>query len=325
MDFVKRLLFLLLVTAVLVFFSEKAYWYPQGYAVAELLTFYAFPVWVCLWVIDQFRVHSLAGMVLVAALFGFLVEGVLTPILYEGGLLDPILPAYFVGWHGLLSFVFGWYLIRRWLVRGQWRMLLWGSGLFGLLWGIWSLTYWLPETYAEFEFPGQWPVWAFGLYAFTFGGMLLGVHWLLGRSIWLVAFRPSRLEKWSVAAGIVFLFATLAFPAAPFGILKLVVLVTAVCLPLYLRRNLNVESVLVHLQGSIQARFLPILLLIPSIATAVYGLATFVQPDESLLRLVTEFIPPMQGVVGAGALLWAIGSVLRSGFVRSTIPEQSQR
>ena len=41
----KRLGFLLLSTAVLIFFSEKLYWYTDGYAFPDLLLGYALVVW----------------------------------------------------------------------------------------------------------------------------------------------------------------------------------------------------------------------------------------------------------------------------------------
>lgn len=102
-----RLLFVILSTATMVFFSEKAYWYPQGYALGELILFYAFPVYACFWAIAHFRVRRLPALILVAALYAFLVEGVITPVIYEAGLFDPIMPAYFIGWHGLLAVIFG--------------------------------------------------------------------------------------------------------------------------------------------------------------------------------------------------------------------------
>jgi hypothetical protein len=136
-----RFLFVLLTTAVLVFFSEKVFWYIQGYAIGELLLFYALPTSICLWALDHFRVHDLSGLILVGALFGFLVEGVLTPVIYESGLLDPIMPAYFTGWHGLLSMVLGWYWIRKMLIQHKtWKLILGSTGI-GLFWGFWSLTF----------------------------------------------------------------------------------------------------------------------------------------------------------------------------------------
>ncbi|MCB8947861.1 MAG: hypothetical protein H6653_07585 [Ardenticatenaceae bacterium] len=300
MDFVKRLLFVLLVTAVLVFFSEKMYWYPQGYALGALLLFYAVPVYACLWAIDALRVQSGAGMVLVASLYAFLVEGVLTPVLYEGGLLDPVLPAYFVAWHGLLAFLFGWYWVRKWLLAGQWRRLLAGSVLVGLLWGSWAITYWLPETFSDFA-----------LHAFTFTTMFVVAHALLGRGGWLVSFQPSRVEKWVVLALLLFFFATLAFPAAPLGIVKLGVLCTAVFLPLTLQKRTAVPgSILQTMAGPIQSRYLLILFLMPGVGTAVYALAASLPVSEDSLRLILELMPLAQGLVGAACFLWAIISVL---------------
>ena len=311
MDFVKRLLFVLLVTAVFVFFSEKMYWYPQGYALGALLLFYAVPVYACLWAIDALRVQTGAGMVLVAGLYAFLVEGVLTPVLYEGGVLDPVLPAYFVAWHGLLAFLFGWYLVRKWLLVGQWRWLLAGSVSVGLLWGSWAITYWLPETFSDFARPGQWPVADFALHAFTFTAMFMVAHGLLGRGGWVASFQPSRVEKWVVAALLLFFFATLAFPAAPLGIVKLGVLCTAVFLPLMLqKRTAAPGSILQTMAGPIQNRYLLILFVMPGMGTAVYALATSLPIPEDTLRLILELMPLAQGLVGAACFLWASVSVL---------------
>lgn len=77
-----------LVTTILVFFSEKMYWYPQGYALLELILVYATPTAVCLMFITHFRATHLAQIVLVGALYGFLIEGGLTPVLFEGGLFE---------------------------------------------------------------------------------------------------------------------------------------------------------------------------------------------------------------------------------------------
>ena len=107
----------------------------------------------------------------------------MTPVIYEAGLLDPIMPAYFIGWHGLLSFMFGLYYLRRWLVRGEWRKLLISSALFGIFWGLWATVYWLPENSRDFVLTGQWSVFDFGVHALTFTLMLMVGHLLLGRVI----------------------------------------------------------------------------------------------------------------------------------------------
>ena len=173
-----RLLFVLLSTVVIVFFSEKAFWYPQGFVISELILFYAIPIYACFWSIEHFRVRRLSSLILVAALFAFLVEGVLTPVMFEAGLFDSVMPSYFIGWHGLLAVIFGYYLIRKWLLAGQWQNVVAGSVLFGLFWGFWSITYWLPESaveWAKMAADGEiasgntlWSLSEFGLYALVF-------------------------------------------------------------------------------------------------------------------------------------------------------------
>ncbi|WP_420644474.1 hypothetical protein [Candidatus Leptofilum sp.] len=314
----KRFAFVLLVTAVHVFFSEKMYWYPQGYAIVELILFYSVVVYACVWAVDSFCVQELPQVFLIAGLFAFLTEGVLTPVIFEAGLLNPLMASYFVGWHGLLSVVFGWYLVRKWLRFGQWQRLLLGCTLAGLLWGSWSITYWLPKTFADFASPGQWPIAEFGLHAFAFTLMLVGAHWLLGRGAWLPSFKPSRMERVLLGLILLFFYGTLSFPAAPLGFIPLAVLVTAVCLPLYFhRRRTDAGSLLQSLSGKIQMRYLPILFVMPGLATAVYALATVLQPSEDSLRLILELTPLGQALVGAICFIWAMIVTLRSSRKRS--------
>ncbi len=290
----------------MVFFSEKAYWYPQGYAIGELLLFYAFPVFASLWVIDYFRVRRLPALVLVAALYAFLTEGVLTPILYEAGLLDLILPGYFVGWHGVLGVIFGWYFLRKWFVAGQWRKALVSAAIFGLFWGTWAITYWLPENFKGFERPGQWPTLDFGFHAVTFTFMLIAAHWVLGRGVWQTVFKPGRLEKWIVLAGLVFFYATMSFPAAPFGFVKLAVLLTAVYIPLRINRQREQEgSLLTELVGTVKVQTLLPLLAMPVMATAVYGAAAALELPEAFIRAIFELAPLAQSFLGIVLFIWA--------------------
>lgn len=309
---ISRLLFVILSTAVMVFFSEKAFWYPQGYAIAELILFYGVIVFAVMWMIDFFRVKRLASLVLIAAMFAFLTEGVLTPILYEAGLFDPLLPAYFIGWHGLLGVVFGWYFLRKWLLRGAWLKLISGAVLFGLFWGMWAITYWLPENFDGFARPGQWPTVDFGLHALTFTLMLMAAHWLLGRSGWQTEFKPSRYEKWVLAAALLFLYATLSFPAAPLGFLKLGVLTVVTLLPLWANRRREEEgSLLADLSGAVSIKRLLPLLLMPLLATAVYGAAASFQLSEDLIRTILELTPLVQGLAGFVAFVWALVVTIR--------------
>lgn len=328
-----RWAFVVAVTAVVVFFSEKMYWYPQGYAFGELILFYAAPVYVCLWAAAYFRVRQAAGVVLVGALFGVLVEGVLTPVIYEGGVLDPVLPAYFLGWHGLLAFGFGWWWLHHWLRSGRWQRLLPTLALVGLLWGTWSLTYWLPEQAADFALAGQWSTVDFGLHAFTFTLLLMAAHvgadWLLGRGVWPTQFKPAAGEKWLVVAALVFFFVTLALPAAPLGVVKLGVMLAAVLVPLHFyRRRTPPGLVLEPGAGPLRGRYLATLLLMPSAATAVYGVATAVQPMPETLRAILELKPLLVALAGALAYLWAMVWVAKRPFsrdARQTLPASGRK
>ena len=326
--YLNRLLFVLLSSVIIVFFSEKSFWYVQGYAIGELVLFYAIPVAACLAVIDLFQVSSLSGMVLVGGLLGFLVEGILTPVVYEAGLLDPVMPAYFVGWHGLLSIVFGWYWIRKTILEDNWKKLSLASILFGVFFGSWSLSYRLPESVMEFEsyvlagetwFPGAWPVVDFAFYSLVFTGMLMLAHWLLGKGIWQSSFS---LRKWEwgllgLVLGFIFVFQVL--PVVPFGILKLIALITLVVIPLWIQKNRRDDpSTLTTLDGQYPfSRTLP-LILIPITATTIYGLAAVLPPPEDLIRVSFQTTYAVQGLIGGLAFIWAWVDTFRKPKYNST-------
>jgi len=331
--YLSRVLFVLLSSAIMVFFSEKTFWYVQGYAIFELVLFYSIPVAASLWVINLLQVQRLSGIVLIGGLFGFLVEGILTPIIYEAGLLDPIMPAYFVGWHGLLSVVFGWYLIRKWLVEGDWKHLLLSSSLFGMFWGIWSLSYRLPESILEFEgyvqtgeswLPGAWPALDFAFFTLVFTGMLMIGHWLLGQGLW-----QSRIsmQKWELAilAGLLaFLYAFQVFPIVPLGFLKLLGLILLVIIPLNIQKKCqNDGCILESLAGRIQFSQTIPLLVIPLTASFVYGLAALFPPPENLIRLSFQSIYAVQGLIGGAFFIWAWVDSIRTCSTDSPINKAS--
>jgi hypothetical protein len=312
-----RLGFVLLSSTVMVFFSEKVYWYPQGYAVLELILVYAMPVYICLWAVQHFRVQRFSALILIAALFGFLVEGTLTPVLYEGGPLDPIMPAYFVGWHGLLGVVYGWYALRKWLVQGRtWRLMI-GSGLMGILWGAWSLTYWLPENIAEWEHLAdvgeavsghtRWTAPEFALYALTFTGMLLLAHGLLGRGGWETTFQPGRWEIALILLGLGFFFTTQVLFVVPLGILKLITLLGIIYLGLRAnKKKARSGSLLDELAGPVKLPYLLTLLVMPLTATLVYAGGTMTPPAEDLLRALMEMMVFVQAMAGGIFFVWGL-------------------
>ncbi|MEM7800944.1 MAG: hypothetical protein AAF633_17255, partial [Chloroflexota bacterium] len=222
MPILRRLVFTILVTFITVFFSEKAYWYPTGYPIFELILFYSPIVYASLWAIDAFKVRSLSGLILVSALYAFLVEGVFTPVLYEGGIFNPTMAAYFIGWHGLLGIIFGFYFIRRWLVNREWVRLMLGSIGFGIFWGGWSLAYWLPQYALDYEQSTYWSPLEFGLHALVFTIMLIVAHLLLTFGSWEGNFEPTTIEKVMIVLILIFFYVAQSFPGAPFGLIMLI-------------------------------------------------------------------------------------------------------
>ncbi len=317
-----RLLFALISSAAMVVFSEKTFWYIQGYAIVELVLFYTIPVAACLWTIDYFRVQRLSGIVLVGGLFGFLVEGVLTPVIYEGGLFDPLMPAYFVGWHGLLSFVFGWYLLHKWLIEGNRKRLVQASTLFGTFWGIWSLNYRLPESVQEYTgyvqageswLPGAWPVPDFFLFTLAFTALLMISHWLLGKGAWQSKFSLRGWELGILVLAMVVIYLSQAFPVAPLGFLKLAGLAVLVFIPLNIqKRRQENPSLLENLDSRLRFPDTLPLLIIPLTASLVYGLAAVIPPPEDLLRLSYYSVYVGQMLAGAGFFIWAWVDSLRN-------------
>ncbi len=265
----------------------------------------------------------MSSLIFVASLFAFLIEGVITPVIYEAGLFDPIMPAYFIGWHGLLSFVFGWYLIRKWLVQGQWLRLLIGSTLFGIFWGGWSLTYWLPENVAEWEYIASigeptsgsvfWTENEFGLYTLIFTLMLALSHIILGYGGWQKQFKPSKIEQWGTVIALVTLFTLIVFPIRPLAIIKLIGMLGILFVMLRLRpQGQSRQTIFSSLSGSINPVHLLCLLIIPLTATTIYTLAIHFRPPEALLQSLSEDIPLLQACFGGILFLWAIGATLWS-------------
>jgi len=317
---VRRLIFVLLTSTVLTIFSEKAYWYMQGYELLGLVLYYAVPAAACLWAVHFFRVRDHSGMVLIGALYAFCVEGILTPVIYEAGLLDPVMPAYFIGWHGLIGMFFGWYLLRLWLVEKRWHRLLTASLLLGLFWGLWSLTQWLPENIAEFEAlaragepvrPGKWPPQEFTLYTLFFTLILMLVHWLLGRGGWETTFRLSGPGKGNLLLTLTGLFGLVVIPLQPLAVIKLIVLLGLVLLPLEIQRRKHpTGSILEELGGRIRLHETLPLLAMPGAASLVYWLAYILSPGKFLPELINEFAPFIQALIGGVAYLWAAGKTL---------------
>lgn len=258
---------------------------------------------------ERVRASGWRAAILAGGLFAFLLEGAITPVLYEDGPL-PFLPAYFAGWHGIGSIVLLWYAVRRFLLRGNtWRLAA-VAALCGLVFGVWSLTYWLPESAVDPDLADQgfvvvrWPVGRFALYAVALTLVLAAAHLLLDR-VWQRRFPPSRLGMVIVLLGLC-VFAVPTLIAVPWAPLKLGALLG---LALYgLRRCVRPDgqSLLEELDGRFPAHRAWSLALLPAVAVTAYGGASLLEPGDRVIRAVTQGISVGVGVVGATALVIAL-------------------
>ena len=283
----------MLSAAIVVISSEKYYWYPQGFArltFVELVVFYSLPLAVTLLVIDRYRVDGVRAIGIASAIFSLGVEGIITPVVYEDGPL-PVMAVYFLAWHGYFSFVYGWYLVRRWALQGRAVLLGVVSVVHGAGWAFWSTTYWRPESIAEFEAenasgegiwdPGQWSVSKFSGYVITASLVFVTAHWLLGHvwpEDWAITKRWRRLLYALVGFGLIIV--TIAVPWAP---IKLGLLGYPIIVLLRRHRERAESSVFEHLAGTVSiVRLAPILLGAPS-AIAMYAAMTAYDPSVAFL------------------------------------------
>lgn len=219
----RRTAFVFVVALIAVVGSERMYWYWSTGVLEHLEggVFYGVAAAVGLWAIGRFAVSGWWSLWLATPLFALIVEGVITPVVYSGGPLVPIFPAYFAFWHGVLTFgvlVIG---IRSLLLARRTALLAAVAAGLGVFWGMWSTTLWLPENLEDPELVEHNGVLetlspsAFTVYAVLFSAILVAGHVALGW-LWPSEFRPARATKW-FWGGIVLLGAgmwTLAYPWA---------------------------------------------------------------------------------------------------------------
>ena len=309
--------FVYLTSTIVVMASERVYWYWAGFGVDSMLFlggFYLIPTMAGLWALALGRARRIHHMILAGSIFAFVVEGVLTPIIYMDGPL-PLMAAMFIGWHGLVAFVGFWYLIRRWLLDRRAGLLALASLLFGAFWGVWAVSSALgdplgAEDIAEMGFePVMLDPAGFAGYALMVGALLAMSHWLIG-FVWPVGWKPGRLSTrlLFVVSGLYMAVAVLlVIPWAP---LKLAVMIGGTW---KLMRRSNTGSSTNHLEptildrlaGRVRLRDASILMLIPIAAATSYAGAWQARESASVMEATYWGLVATQIIVGGAAFIWA--------------------
>lgn len=308
--------FVFLSAITMVIASERVYWYVGGVSAEGVLgigLFYMIPAAAALWALGSGSSHRLHQIVMGGAIFAFVVEGVLTPVIYEDGPL-PIMAALFVGWHGVFSVVGFWYLARRWLLERR-RGLVVGAGVaMGVYWGLWSLIYRLPDASADFEEPFSiMEPSEFGLYAVVYGAAFVVAHWLIG-FVWPERFVPTRRGRIGLLIVIGGYFSIAVMPVVIWAPVKLAILIGGA---LWLLRSSRVEtagepSVIGILSGKVRLRDALLLMAMPIIAALTYSVVWEFDPSQATIETMFEMMVLSQVLTGLVAFTWAWRRSVRS-------------
>jgi len=189
--FSRRILFAAIAAMAMVLFSESMYWYKLGFQeifIWDRVNIYLYPTFFCLWAVHAFRVRRIAPLFLCAAIYGLTVEGGLVWIIFESDTWRPMsISNTPLSWHAPFSVMFGLFYLRKSLLARSWIYLIVGCVVWGIFWGVWSTTQWLPETIEEYSqeeesrLIGQIPVLTFGMFTLMITAILGVAHWALGR------------------------------------------------------------------------------------------------------------------------------------------------
>lgn len=227
---------------------------------------YSFFAYIALACIDYFRVRSVWALFLLAALYGWLIEGLVSLTVFGGAGMPFPLSISWTGlaWHAVFI-VWCWYMVRVAITQSSFKTLLHTIAL-GLVWGSWSL-WWALENPPQITTPDMFFLHA----AITSALYLLALHsytWIAQKR-----FIPTRLELGFFGVLVLAYYAIITIPASP--VLALTLLPALLLLTLWgLRKNRMAESeasVLADLTHPLPWGRSLLLLLTPLVASLLYN------------------------------------------------------
>jgi hypothetical protein len=278
--FFAQLLRVLAVGYMLMYFSEHVFWAqtrPDDSLANWISTWvaYSLAAFVFLTLLSVFRVTSKWALFLAAAVFGWLVEGVIVQTTYE----QLPLSISFTGlaWHALISVMLGWYAIPNILLQNNPFATLRVAGLTGLGYGLWAIYWWVEEGQAS-------SIAEFATFSFASTSVLIFAYWLNNLAS-KHPFAPSRLAIGLNFLAFLLFFVFVTVPAAPVALFLLPVLLGLAIWGLWKTRQAPGQPLLESLTGTISWWNYLLLLLLPLSALAVYSLAWALD-----LRLYTNWV-----------------------------------
>ncbi len=317
--------FVFLSSLLMVTGSERIYWYLGGLGFEQnivIALFYMLPTLAALWVLGSGPSNRVHQVVWAGLVFATVVEGVLTAVIYEDGVL-PIMAALFLGWHGMLSVVTLWFLARKWLLAGRLKDLAIASGIVGLLWGIWSIGYRAPGAFDDFEeafdvmVPGDFAIYALGVALFY-----ALAHWLIG-FVWPAQWNPGKWGRRSIVLLLATYGALAVLVAVPWAPLKFAVLVgVAIWLLGKSRQSTAREpSAIAALHGRVPLGHTAVFLTAPVAAGVSYWALWQLGVDGDAAEALFVLGSMLQALVGLIAFIWA---AVRSVRNRSVANDSAQ-
>jgi len=307
--------------------SEVGFWAhfrADDNPVVWILTWllYSLAAGVVVAVLRRFPVRGAASLILVGAVYGWLVEGVIAATVYLALPLSIIWTG--VAWHGLLTVCIGWYALPRVVSRGGPRAYL-ACALVGIAWGLWSVSWWgAPpddgQTAATPELASYAIFVAIVSMAGACGYLLMHTQapiQSLPRSPWPLRAAVAALAGWGI------LNIVIPLPWAPLVLAAL--LAIAITALRRLSGTASDDTAVVDDRGlavalplgwqpGVAASSLAPFLAVPAVAIATYAALSVVAPSETgqgPFYVGFAATVAVLSVLGTGALLWSLWQAWR--------------
>jgi hypothetical protein len=314
----QRWMFVLGSAVVLWGVSERAFWSmlrPDeniGILLLGLLP-YIITTYFTIWALERYRVTSFAALVLIGALYGWIVEGAMAgTIMGKDGIPFPVTLSWTaLAQHLPFAVLIAWYWQHKFFSESFIRSVVLAS-VCGVVWAVWSMLWWFETPPVIASIP------AFAAHAFGVVALMSLGHYLMGRGKGLLWTAPSRREFIVMSVLLGLIFVAFSLPVILVGALVLVGLFYL------LHRALGKEAaryessaVLAVLSRPVPLRNLATIFITPTIATVGYALQHAGLPAPVYLG-----IPILSGssVLGLFLFLWALWRVYRPKAVPLPTP-----